>query len=168
MEHTASRHSKSTLILSSLLLFCGIATMLSTFFEWLVYMGTQVTGWEYMASTHPLSTQPGKSILFCHIWGSLWFTGFWSLLFGSLIVLGAYLVYRGMRSGGILSLLIGLAGSSLAIVNVLASRTFERVAFEQAEVVIISGIGYGLLVFMIASALAVVLGAISLLLLRKV
>lgn len=158
------KRSRLSFIIPSLLGLCGIGMIGSTFMAWLVYMGTPVSGWEYMASTHPLSTQQGIHIFFRRVWGSVWFTGLWSLLFGILLVLAAYLVYRGMTAGSIISLLVGLAGSSIALFNIIASSGFEEAAETQAGIAITADLGYGLLVFLIISSLASILAAVNLVL----
>lgn len=133
----------------------------STFMAWLVYMGTPVSGWKYMASNHPLSTQPGMHIFYRRVWGSVWFTGLWSLLFGILLLLAAYLAYRGVTAGSIISLVVGLTGSSLALVNIIVSSGLEEAADTQAGIAITADLGYGLPVFFMTSLLAAILGVVG-------
>jgi uncharacterized membrane protein len=42
VENTVSKRSKLTVIISSFLFVCGIATIISTFLRWLVYRGTPI------------------------------------------------------------------------------------------------------------------------------
>jgi hypothetical protein len=162
MTSPDARGSKPPAVITLLLGLCGIGMIASAFMRWLVYMGAPVTGWEYMASSHPLSAQPGKNILYCRIWGSIWFTGLWPLLLGGLLLLAAYLAYRGMTAGSIISLLVGLAGSSLALVNIIASSGLEEAAEAQAGIAITADVGYGLTAFLVSSLLAAILGVLGL------
>lgn len=141
----------------------GLAVLGSTFMGWLSgpMMGFfDSSGWKVM-------TEATSGYLFSgnFMWtssqGFIFFSGFWSLLFGALITAAGIIMIFRSKVGGGLSLLFGLCATGLAAVNVVMVYTKMRSTVGYGTSVGFSP-GVGLWMFLGASVLALVMGIVGL------
>ena len=142
-----------SVLLGLLTMLFGVAVAGSTFLQWVaspqgIGAGVSITGWFVMRGG--FQAGGGFSVLITEQ-GTIFFTGFFSLLLGALVVTGGILTMVRRRPGGILTLIFALAASAVAARNI-------TMVFAKME----SSPGVGLWLFAGASLAALVLGIISL------
>lgn len=113
---TARRGSLPLGILAVLL---GAAMAVSTFLSWVSFssIGLNLTGWDAIDSGVGTSGGAGFEVLVTDQ-GIVFFTGFFSLLLGALILLCGIVMLVRRRGAGIASLLLSMTAASLAAVNI--------------------------------------------------
>lgn len=96
---------------------CAVMVFISTFLPWFSVNGVSHTGMELM-------TMDAQGFFMIR-WGGggIIFTGFFSLLFGALMLIAAILLFVDNRGGAIWSITIGVFGFFLALVNIIMVYT---------------------------------------------
>ena len=125
----------------------GIVMIISTFLEWI--SGSGMTGWSMMFSSGFGTT---RNFLFSMGASKIVFTGFWSLLFGILVIAGAVTLMTGWGGANGLVLTGGILGLGLSVVSIIMIYTLKPVAFAP---------GPGLWLFAVFSLIAAVAGAVG-------
>ncbi len=125
----------------------GIFMIISTFLTWI--SGSGMTGWSMMFSSgfgtmHNFLFSAGASKIF--------FTGFWSLLFGILVVAGAVTLVTGWGGANGLVLTGGILGLAMSVVSIVMVYTVKPIALAP---------GPGLWLFAIFSLIAAVAGGVG-------
>lgn len=140
---------------------CGITAIISTFLDWLFILGMPTDGWDFIFMDGFYGNE--GNILYQSGGGLFWFTGFWSLLVGFLLIISSFLVIRRIRAGGILSILAGLAGFNIALINILMINAgkFEELAETNYFIAIMAESGIGLYALLFSSLIAAILGIAS-------
>ena len=140
-------------------LLCGLLVIASTFLAWTtgspVVGANSSSGWNIMRASTSAALQEGGGGGFNLALtgeGTIFFTGFWSMLLGALILLGGVTILFRRRAGGVLTLLFGVGASMLAAVNV--AMVFTKMSSPYASIYP----GPGLWVFLAFSLLALALG----------
>jgi len=111
-----------------------------------------VTGWDLFSGGQ--LGMSGNAII-RYGGGTIFFTGFWALLIGALLVLaGALMLARG-RLGGVITLVVGLLGTAMSATNVVMVYTKMRTGSVGASV------GIGLWLFIGLSVAALVIGIVG-------
>ena len=124
----------------------GLMTIVTTFLPWLTVMGFNLgSGWNAMLHG---SSNGGFSI-FIHGEGVLFFTGFWSILIGFAVIVGAVMLYKGYTAGVWVARIAGFFG---VLFSVLTTMT---VSFNGMTA------GIGLWLFNIFSLAAVIVAVLS-------
>ena len=130
----------------------GAVAAASVFLNWVSIMGYGATGWSMMIHG---ATDRGfaKSSFHVVVTGSglIFFTGFLAMLLGVLISVGGLVLLFRSRSGGILTLLFGVAATAIAAINITMVYTKMQPVSP----------GVGLWVFAGASLVALVLGIVG-------
>jgi hypothetical protein len=137
-----------------LTVLAGLAVLASTFLAWLPFASDifHSTGWTL------LSNYTGGNFLWQRGGGTIFFSGFWSLVAGGLILIGGAIMFANRRAGGLLAMIFGLAGAGVAAVNIYmiyAKLPFRFEALSPAP-------SLGLWLFAGASFVAFVLGIVGL------
>gem|GEM_PF-759622 len=132
--------------------FLGIlmagALIASTFLQW--FGSRRIgTGWALMRDTSSLSG--GGFTLAIHANGVVFLTGFFSLLFGALILIGALVMLFRRRIGGVLIFFFALLSTGAAVVDIV--MVYSKMSPVTP--------GVGLWVFAGASLVALVLGFVG-------
>lgn len=98
-------------------LILGAAVVGSTFLPWISVSGFSATGWEIMRQG--VSGTGGSSItLIATGEGTIFFTGFFSLLLGALLVSAGLMMIFRKRVGGVLAFIFALLATGVAAVNI--------------------------------------------------
>jgi hypothetical protein len=125
----------------------GIVMIISTFLVWI--SGSGMSGWRMMSSngfgtTHNFLFSTGASKII--------FTGFWSLLFGIIVVAGAVTLVTGWGGANGLVLTGGILGLGISVVSIVMLYTVKPVAIAP---------GVGLWLFAVFSLIAAVSGGVG-------
>src|SRR5450759_1614599 len=107
---------KGSTVLGLLALIAGGAVVGSTFLPWLTVMGLSVSGLNIMTGTSGLGGSGMSFVLTGG--GTVFFTAFFSLLLGSLIMIGGILMLFRRRIGGTLAFVFAIAAAGMASVNI--------------------------------------------------
>ena len=119
----SGRFSQRCRYLTSLgIVVCGLLVSLSTFLNWVsISLGGysySVSGWFFVSSADVLG--PRGNILFG--WGrGLWFSGLWSLIAGTGLIIGGLLLLLKSRWGGYVTGAFGLLGFITALTNMMVT-----------------------------------------------
>jgi hypothetical protein len=113
-QYPAARRGST--VLGLLALIAGGAVVGSTFLPWLTVMGLNVSGLRIMTGGSGLGGS-GMSIVLTG-GGTVFFTAFFSLLLGSLIMIGGILMLFRRRIGGALAFVFAIAAAGMASVNI--------------------------------------------------
>jgi len=125
----------------------GIVMIISTFLVWI--SGSGMTGWSMMFSSGFGTT---RNFLFSTGASKIVFTGFWSLLFGILVVAGAVTLVTGWGGANGLVLAAGILGLAISVVSIVMIYTVKPIAFAP---------GAGLWLFAVFSLIAAVAGGVG-------
>jgi hypothetical protein len=121
----------------------------STFLPWLSAMGFTTTGWSIMRGASSLG---GSSFT---LWetgnGAIFFSGFFSLLLGAMVLFAAIITFFRRRVGGVIAFIFALLATGVAAVNIAMVLTKMNGV----------SVGYGLWMFLGGAALALVVGIIA-------
>ena len=150
---TAADRPGGSVLLGLLTLLAGGLVAGSTFLQWVTSpagASVNLTGWFVMQGGFEVFG--GGFELVIAEQGTIFFTGFFSLLLGALILLGGVVTLIRRRPGGILTLLFALAASVVSTVNI--TMVFAKMQG--------SAPGVGLWMFALAALAALALGIISL------
>lgn len=128
------------LLASSLAGAFGFVVLISTFMPWISIMGFSANGWSAM-------TQTGANFLFVTGEGTLYFTGFWSLLVGAAAMVGAILLFQRKLISVKIIQIAGLVGGVAALFSIIS--TYTKPGLSAA---------YGIWVFILFSVLVVAAG----------
>lgn len=123
----------------------------STFVPWLTVMGLSVSGWQIMRQGVTGSGGSGMSLVITG-GGTVFFTGFFTLVLGALILASGLMMLFRRRVGGILAFVFALPAAGFAAVNIVMVYTKMQSVSP----------GAGLWMFAAGSAVAIVLGIIGL------
>lgn len=107
---------RGSTLLGLLALVAGGAVVGSTFLPWLTVMGLSVSGLRIMTGGSGLGGS-GLSIVLTG-GGTVFFTAFFSLVLGSLIMIGGILMLFRRRIGGALAFILAIVAAGMASVNV--------------------------------------------------
>lgn len=138
-------------LLGFLGLVAGAGVAAGTFLSWTTK--ATVTGWQIARISRLL---PTGNFFFSWGNGTIFFSGFWSLLAGALIILGSIVMFFRRRTGGWITLIAGLIGTAVAAVNV--TMVFTKMGTGGGGNVMP---GIGLWLFVGLSAAALVIGIIG-------
>ena len=130
----------------------GIAMIISTFLGWISGIG--MTGWSMMFSSGFGTTQ---NFLFSAGASKIVFTGFWSLLFGIIVVAGAVTLVTGWGGANGLVLTGGILGLAISVVSIVMIYTVKPVALAPGAL----APGVGLWLFAVFSLIAAVAGGVG-------
>jgi len=144
-----------SVLLGMLTLVAGGIAIGSTFLAWIsassvAGISASASGLLLMTSGSALGGSGFNMVLTSE--GAIFFTGFFSLLFGALIVIAAIITMFRRRPGGIIAFLLALCATAIAAIDV--TMVFAKVPGASP--------GIGLWMFAGASLVALVLGIISL------
>lgn len=144
-----------SILLGILTLVAGGIAIGATFLAWIsaasvAGISASASGLMLMTSGSTLGGSGFNLILTSE--GAIFFTGFFSLLFGALIVIAAIITMLRRRPGGIIAFLLALCATAVAAIDV--TMVFAKVPGASP--------GIGLWMFAGASLVALVLGIISL------
>lgn len=142
-----------SVLLGILTMLAGAVVVGSTFLEWATSplgAGVNITGWFVMQGGFEL-TGGGFTVVLSEQ-GTVFFTGFFSLLLGALVLVGGVVTLIRRRPGGVLTLVFAIAASVVSAVDI-------TMIFAKMEG---SSPGVGLYLFAGAALVALVLGVISL------
>src|SRR5450830_1349661 len=98
----------------------GVLVIISTFFSWI--SGSGVTGWSMMSKGGFGTSQ---NFLFSTGGSRIVFSGFWSLLFGVLIVAGAVTLITGWGGANGLVLTAGILGLIISVLSIVMIYTLK-------------------------------------------
>lgn len=131
-------------IASILIISSGALVLLGAFLDWIFGL----SGWDLMFGGGFAS---GRNFLFS--WGrGIFFSGFWSLLFGVLIILGGLILLSDRVYGSDLTLVSGVVVLAISVVNIVMAYVNTSAAL---------GPGGGLWLVAVFAFLAVILGAVG-------
>ena len=125
----------------------GVLVIISTFFSWI--SGSGVTGWSMMSKGGFGTSQ---NFLFSTGGSRIVFTGFWSLLFGVLIVAGAVTLITGWGGANGLVLTAGILGLIISVLSIVMIYTVKLLSLTP---------GAGLWMFAVFSLIAAVAGGVG-------
>ena len=125
----------------------GILMIISTFLEWISRSG--MTGWSMMFSS---GFGTAQNFLFSTVASKIVFTGFWSLLFGILVIAGAVTLLTGWGGANGLVLTGGILGLAISVVSIVMIYNVKLIAFAP---------GPGLWLFAVFSLMAAVAGGVG-------
>jgi len=125
----------------------GIVMVISTFLVWISASG--ITGWRMMSSSGFGTTH---NFLFSTGASKIIFTGFWSLLFGIIVVAGAVTLVTGWGGANGLVLAGGILGLGISVVSIVMIYTVKPIALAP---------GVGLWLFAVFSLIAAVAGGVG-------
>lgn len=125
----------------------GVLVIISTFFSWI--SGSGVTGWSMMSKSGFGTSQ---NFLFSTGGSRIVFSGFWSLLFGVLIVAGAVTLITGWGGANGLVLTAGLLGLIISVLSIVMIYTVKLLSLTP---------GAGLWMFAVFSLIAAVAGGVG-------
>lgn len=151
------RSSAISIVLGVTGLLAGAAVAASTFLSWLSVSGLRyavdipaATGWNLMRTGSDFT---GNSIYLMFVGdGSIFFTGFFSLLLGALLILGAFIIFFRQRAGGAITLAFSALTCGVAGVNVAMVYTNMPSFYSPAV---------GLWLFLGAAIVALVVGIVG-------
>lgn len=149
----AAERPGGSVLLGILTMLMGAVVIGSTFLQWVTSpagAGVNITGWFVMQGGFEVFG--GGFTLVLSEQGTIFFTGFFSLLLGALVLVGGIVTLIRRRPGGVVTLIFALAAAALSAVNI-------TMVFAKMEG---SAPGVGLYLFAGASLAALVLGIISL------
>jgi hypothetical protein len=126
----------------------GVLVIISTFFSWI--SGSGVTGWSMMSRAGFGTSQ---NFLFSTGGSRIVFSGFWSLLFGVLIVAGAVTLVTGWGGANGLVLAAGLLGLIISVLSIVMIYTLK------SQIPLTPGAG--LWMFAVFSLIAAVAGGVG-------
>lgn len=133
---------RATMVYSIITGASGLVVFLSTFLPWIKFWIFGSTGWSVML--HAGDSGIGN-FLYVSGEGALFFTGFWSILIGLVVIGGGVMLLLDMPAGGRVAQLAGGVGALLCLISMITMYTHRGSA----------GIGLWLfLLFAIASAIA--------------
>jgi hypothetical protein len=142
----SKQDEKRVLWYSTALVSLGSLTVITTFLPWLTVMGFNLgSGWNAMLHR---SSSGGFSV-YIHGEGVMFFTGFWSIIVGLAIIVGAVMLYRGYTAGVWVA---RIAGGFGVLFSVLTTMT---VSFNGMTA------GIGLWLFNIFSLAAMIVAVLS-------
>ena len=125
----------------------GVLMIISSFLAWI--SGSVMTGWSMMSSSGFGTT---RNFLFSMGASKIVFTGFWSLIFGILVVAGAVTLVTGWGGANGLVLTGGILGLAVSVVSIVMLYTVKPVAIAP---------GVGLWLFAVFSLIAAVAGGVG-------
>jgi hypothetical protein len=125
----------------------GVLVIISTFFSWI--SGSGVTGWSMMFRSGFGTSQ---NFLFSTGGSRIVFSGFWSLLFGVLIVAGAVTLITGWGGANGLVLTAGILGLIISVLSIVMIYTLKLQSLTP---------GAGLWMFAVFSLIAAVAGGVG-------
>jgi len=125
----------------------GVLVIISTFFSWI--SGSGVTGWSMMFRSGFGTSQ---NFLFSTGGSRIVFSGFWSLLFGVLIVAGAVTLITGWGGANGLVLTAGILGLIISVLSIVMIYTVKLLSLTP---------GAGLWMFAVFSLIAAVAGGVG-------
>jgi hypothetical protein len=125
----------------------GIIMIISTFLAWI--SGRGVTGWSMMFSR---GFGTAHNFLFSTGASKIVFTGFWSLLFGILVIAGAVTLLTGWGGANGLVLTGGILGFTISVVSIIMIYSVKPIAIAP---------GPGLWLFAVFSLIAAVAGGVG-------
>jgi hypothetical protein len=125
----------------------GVLVIISTFFSWI--SGSGVTGWSMMFKSGFGTSQ---NFLFSTGGSRIVFSGFWSLLFGVLIVAGAVTLITGWGGANGLVLTAGILGLIISVLSIVMIYTVKLLSLTP---------GAGLWMFAVFSLIAAVAGGVG-------
>ena len=138
--------------LGTIAMIMGAVVVASTFLDWISVTGFGATGWTMMRNGGSMSMASSDGFYIALTGdGLIFFTGFLTMLLGTLIVVGGLVLLFRSRAGGILTLLFSMAATGIAAVNI-------AMIYSKMQPVTP---GVGLWVFAGASVTALVLGIIG-------
>jgi zinc-ribbon domain len=115
-------HTGMKMVAGALAFIAGGVVVASTFLAWF----SSLSGWSFMIHASEMNSASGSgtvNFLFAAGNGKFLFSGFWSLLFGGLMVIAGILLFAGVRSGRGLEILFSLLAAAVAIVNIIMVYT---------------------------------------------
>jgi hypothetical protein len=123
----------------------------STFLAWLTVLGMSASGWDIMRQGVSGTGGNGLSLVVTGN-GSVFFTGFFTLLLGALILASGLMMFFRRRPGGIIAFIFAVPAAGFAAVDIVMVYTK------------MSGVspGPGLWMFAAGSLAAIVLGIVGL------
>jgi hypothetical protein len=144
-----------SILLGLLTMLFGGVVVGSTFLQWLstpriLNISVNITGWSTMRTGMEAFGGSGFNLVLTGQ-GTVFFTGFFSLLLGALIVLCSIITLFRRRPGGVLALTFALAAAAAAAIDI----TMIYAKMDMSP-------GLGLWVFAGASLAALILGIIAL------
>ena len=125
----------------------GVLVIISTFFSWI--SGSGVTGWSMMFKSGFGTSQ---NFLFSTGGSRIVFSGFWSLLFGVLIVAGAVTLITGWGGANGLVLTAGILGLIISVLSIVMIYTVKLLSLTPWA---------GLWMFAVFSLIAAVAGGVG-------
>jgi len=134
-------------IISVLAGVSGLIMIISTFLAWISASG--VSGWSMMFSS---GFGTSHNFLFSTGSSKIVFSGFWSLLFGILVVAGAVTLVTGWGGANSLVLTGGILGLGVSVVSIVMIYTVKPVALAP---------GVGLWLFAVFSLIATIAGSVG-------
>jgi len=114
----AAPAKRGSTVIGVLTLIAGAVVIGSTFFSWI--WGTGVfssSAWNGLVHT------TGSNFLYTSGEGVIFFSGFWSLLVGVLLVVAGIIAFFRVRIGGAFALVFGMIGTGIAAVNIVMCFT---------------------------------------------
>lgn len=120
----------------------GLLVLVTTFGPWMNRFDywQNPSGWTFMVN----GGQVGGNFVWIKAPGLLYFSGVWSILAGLAIMTGAAMLLLDIRAGRYVAGIGGIAGLGAATVNIVITLRYS------------AGVGYGLWLFALFAALAVV------------
>ncbi|MBN2169301.1 MAG: hypothetical protein JW738_08660 [Actinobacteria bacterium] len=104
-------------VLGAVAALSAVMVFISTFLPWVSIGGVSTTGINLMSS----NTEGFFMVRWG--WGGIIFTGFFSLLLGSLMVIAVIMLFLNKRGGATWSVITGVFGFFLALVNIIMVYT---------------------------------------------
>lgn len=167
-------------ILAGMVGVSGLMVFISTFLGWTYVKGSSTfpfhyTGWHYLAGNKSMPRADGFFLFQWHSHssssgraGKLWFTGFWPMLLGVVIIGAAVLLWTNRKSGIALSIVAGFLGCVVAVFNMLYMiPDYYEIGPRGTGGWTDFQIGGGLWVLLVFSFIAAVLGFLFLYMERK-
>lgn len=155
-REAAAGRRRGAPIAGVLAVLAGAVVVGSTFLAWLpgasgIFRGT---GWNIMKVY-----QGAGNLFYQTTQGAIFFSGFWSLALGGLLIIAGVVMMFRRRIGGLAAILFGLAGAGIAAVDIYTIYAKLGVNGVQAFSVTPSA---GLWIFAGASLVGMVLGIVGL------
>lgn len=134
-----------TTILGAIVALGAVVVFISTFLPWFKVGGVSDTGVQLM-------TLEGEGFFMIKWgWGGILFTGFFSLLIGTLMIIPVIALFLNKRSGASWSIVTGVFGFFISLVNIImVYSTYEN-----------GGVGVGLWLMLVFSIAVLVCGSIG-------
>lgn len=108
---------RGSIVLGILGILAGAAVIGSTWLGWVSASGFSMTGWEIMKGSQSTTGSGGFTLVSTGD-GTIFFTGFFTLLLGALILIPSIVMFFRKRMGGVMTLAAGLAAGAIAAVNI--------------------------------------------------